>query len=355
MIVKYCRGNEIIPVGQLVLENRKILFEYYPSFIELGIELSPFKLKLQPGVITCEDPVFEGLFGLFNDSLPDGWGRLLLDRHLIKQGINPGALTPLDRLSYVGANGMGALFYESETAHYEASQIKDLDVIANECQQIQADGGDEFIDELLALNGSSAGARPKILVDLPDGKWIIKFSSAIDPKDNGAIEYAYHLMAMVAGLDVPEARLFKSKYFGVMRFDRQKDKYLHMQTISGLLHIDHRIPSLDYQTIIQITALLTKDLRESEKQFRNAVFNVLSHNRDDHAKNFSFLMNENGVWKVSPAYDLVFSSGLGGEHHTTIMGEGKSPSLQHLLQLAEASSIPQQTALEIRAIVKSCV
>lgn len=128
--------------------------------------------------------------------------------------------------------------------------------------------------------------------------WIIKFRASIDPKDIGPIEYAYHLMAKEAHLDVPEARLFPAKngpgYFGLKIFDREDGKRLHMHTISGLLHADHRIPNLDYETIIKASLWLTKDIREGEKQFRTAVFNALTHNRDDHAKNFSFLMNETG-------------------------------------------------------------
>ena len=158
--------------------------------------------------------------------------------------------------------------------------------------------------------------------------WIVKFRSSADPKDIGPIEYAYHLMAKEAGLIVPEAKLFKSKtcrgYFGVKRFDRTEHRFIHTHTLSGLLHADHRIPSIDYETVMKATGILTKNIEECEKQFRNAAFNVFSHNRDDHAKNFSFLMDENGTWTVSPAYDLTFSTGPGGEHCTTIMGNGRN-------------------------------
>ncbi|MBP9729552.1 MAG: HipA domain-containing protein, partial [Gammaproteobacteria bacterium] len=184
-----------------------------------------------------------------------------------------------------------------------------------------------------------------------------KFRSFIDPKDIGPIEYAYHLMALDAKLEVPQAKLFPSKvcpgYFGVKRFDRVKGKRLHMHTISGLLHADHRFPSLDYEAIMKATLWLSKDSRACEKQFRAAVFNVLSHNRDDHAKNFSFLMDEKGTWQVSPAYDLTFSSGPSGEHCSTIMGEGKHPSITHLLKLAAVTSLKKQTALQIIEEVKA--
>ncbi|WP_256439942.1 type II toxin-antitoxin system HipA family toxin [Candidatus Rhabdochlamydia oedothoracis] len=170
------------------------------------------------------------------------------------------------------------------------------------------------------------------------------------------MEYAYHLMAKTAHLCVSEAKLFPSKkgpgYFGVKRFDRVDGRRVHMHTISGLVHADYRFPSLDYETIMKATLWLTKDSQEGEKQFRATVFNVLSHNRDDHSKNFSFLMDEKGVWRVSPAYDLTFSSGPSGEHCSMIMKEGKNPTLSHLLKLAEISNIKKQKALQIIDEVK---
>ena len=130
---------------------------------------------------------------------------------------------------------------------------------------------------------------------------------------------------------------------------------MHMHTIVGLLHADHRTPSLDYETIMKATLFLTRDARECEKLFRYSVFNVLSHNRDDHSKNFSYLMDENGTWTVSPAYDLTFSSGPGGEHATMIMGEGKTPKAEHLLKLAAVGGIKKPSALEIMNQVLSAV
>jgi serine/threonine-protein kinase HipA len=373
--VKYCRGDEIVPMGRLAINNRKIFFEYDAEFLETKLELSPFKLPLRSGVIACEDNVFEGLFGIFNDSLPDGWGRLLLDRKLTNVGISPTTITPLDRLCYAGRSGMGALMYEPEISDAKANpHLKDLDVIADECVHFQNNDDDKFIDDLFVMNGSSAGARPKILVSVSKDEkleitksdpetshdnWIIKFRSSTDPKDIGCIEYAYHLMAKAAGLDVPEAKLFKSKkcdgYFGVKRFDRQKSSFVHMHTISGLLHANHRVPTLDYEILLKATLHLTKDVRECEKQFRQMVFNIFSHNRDDHAKNFSFLMDKNGKWKVSPAYDLTFSSGPVGQHCTTILGEGKNPTTEHILKIAEMVSIKPKRSKEIVDEVKAAV
>ncbi len=375
LFVDYC-SSQPIAMGRLVSMNRRIAFEYTPEFLKLGFELSPFKLPLKPGVQFSTDRVFDGLFGVFNDSLPDGWGRLLLDRKLKNKGVFPSHLTPLDRLRYVGTHGMGALQYRPEFpfTSMEKKEIE-LDQLAQECTQFEEKEEEPFLDELIQLNGSSAGARPKILVSLdsktklirasdnhrnhthPD--WIVKFRSSVDPLDMGSIEYAYHLMATIAGVIVPEARLFKSKlcsgYFGVKRFDRNEKIFLHSHTLSGLLHANHRIPSLDYEAVMKATAILTKNIAEQKKQFRHIAFNVFAHNRDDHAKNFSFLMDENGILSVSPAYDLTFSAGPGGEHCTTVMGNGRSPGKADLLKLAAVSGIDTKDALDILSQVKEAV
>lgn len=345
-------------VGRLLLQNRQIFFEYDQAFLSTGLELSPLKLPLKPGVITSNDSTFGGLFGVFNDSLPDGWGRLLLDRKMHQIGYNPASLSALDRLCLVGGNGMGALSYHPESLISKESVSNDLDEIDYEIQQTMQES-ELYLDQLLILSGSSAGARPKIILPIAGEQWLIKFRSSFDPRDISSIEYAYHLMAKEAGLNLPEAKIFPSKkgpgFFGVKRFDIHHNQKLHMHSIAGLLHADHRDPSLDYTTIIKATSYLTRDSKECEVQFRNAVFNVLSHNRDDHSKNFSFLMDESGTWKVSPAYDLTFSSGPSGEHATTILGEGKNPTQHHLLELAKIADIDKTKALEIIEQVRNAV
>jgi serine/threonine-protein kinase HipA len=181
--------------------------------------------------------------------------------------------------------------------------------------------------------------------------WMIKFASNSDPKDIGAIEYAYSLMAREAGLEVPQAYLFPAKkgagYFGVARFDRQGEARWHLHTVSGLLHADHRLPSLDYEHIMRATLALTRNMQELEKILAIAAFNVLAHNRDDHAKNLSYLMDAKGQWTVAPAYDLTFSGGPGGEHSTTILGEGRNPGEEHLIRLAKKFDVPEKRSRQI--------
>ncbi len=346
-------------VGTLAIKDRKIYFEYDKEFLKTGIEISPYKLPLKEGLHVCNDDTFEGLWGVFNDSLPDGWGRLLMDRHLMRLGINQASLTPLDRLSYIGNYGMGALTYEPvrETEEIMLSDIV-LDDLAVSSQDILEGSSEELVDELLSLNASSAGARPKVMVQMSDDKkeiihgsqalkegfshWMIKFASSVDSQEIGAIEYAYSLMARVAGLDMPETTLLESKkgcYFACERFDRAGDKRVHMHSVAGLVHSDFRYPSLDYDDLMSLTLHLTKNVQEVEKVFRLACFNLFSHNRDDHAKNFSYLMDEKGEWSFSPVYDITFSNGPGGEHSMMYLGEGKHPTKEHLVKLGQKHSL----------------
>ena len=342
-------------VGTLAIRDKKTYFEYDKDFLKTNIEISPYKLPLKSGLHICKDNTFEGLWGVFNDSLPDGWGRLLMDRHLAKVGVNSMSLTPLDRLAYVGSHAMGALSYEPEI-EIDNPSIDSivLDELAKSSHDILEGSSESLLDELLVLNGSSAGARPKVLVQLSDDKkeiihakdvlkdgfshWMVKFASSLDSREIGAIEYAYSLMAKEAGLEMPKTALLegkKGRYFACERFDRVGDDRVHMHSAAGLTHSDFRYPSLDYDDMLSLTLHLTKNMQEVEKVFRLACFNLFTHNRDDHAKNFSFLMDEKGVWRFSPVYDVTFSSGPGGEHSTMYLGEGKNPTKEHLLALAK--------------------
>lgn len=342
-------------VGELVLSEQKIYFRYNTDFISLGLNLSPIKLPFKNGISTCKKEPFDGLFGVFNDSLPDGWGRLLLDRTLRSKGIYISKITPLDRLAFVGSGGMGALIYqpEFEVATKLSAQIE-LDVIAKEINQILQGNSSEIIEELFELGGSSGGARPKIFVaynpeneeiihgeeQLPDGfeNWIIKFPSSSDNSEIAKIEYAYHQMATKAGIVMSDCKLFEGKsgknYFGTKRFDRTGNMRIHAHTASGLMHDNFRASTLDYGHLMDCAFRLERHINAYKKVLRLAAFNVFSHNRDDHSKNFSFLMNSNGEWQLAPAYDLTFSYSSFGFHSTMIAGESQNPGKKHLLKLA---------------------
>lgn len=255
---------------------------------------------------------------------------------------------------------MGALTYEPDQSIVKtSSHFLQLTHLAEESHAVLNGASEKVIEELLALNGSSAGAHPKILVGVSKNKreiihgvddiksdyehWIVKFTSSTDLKDNGAIEYAYSLMARAGGINMPETYLFQAEngggYFGVKRFDRRGNDRMHVHSLSGLLHADHRLPSLDYEEILRATLILTKSMPEAQNFFRLAAFNVFTHNRDDHAKNFAYLMDRDGTWRTAPAYDLTFSSGPGGEHSTTVMGEGRNPNRKHLQRLGKKMNI----------------
>jgi len=351
-------------VGILAIKNRKIYFEYDKDFLKTGIELSPYKLPLKSGLFRCDDDTFDGLWGLFNDSLPDGWGRLLMDRHLMRLGVNPHSLSPLDRLAYVGSHAMGALSYEPEQEVENSIDEIVLDDLAESSAEILEGSSETLLDELLTLNGSSAGARPKVLVQISDDQkqiihgrqklqeefshWMVKFASSMDSREIGAIEYAYSLMAREAGLQMPKTALLegkKGRYFAIKRFDRVGDRRVHMHSVAGLTHSDFRFPTLDYDDLLALTLHLTKNMQEVEKVFRLACFNLFTHNRDDHAKNFSFVMDEKGVWNFSPVYDVTFSHGIEGGHSTLYLGEGKHPTSEHLLQLAKKHGIKKADAI----------
>lgn len=352
--------GDFIPVGRLALRDNEIYFEYSASFIEQGMELSPFRLPLRPGVQKFDRHLFDGLPGVFYDCLPDGWGRLLVDRALRSQSVDPRSISALDRLACVGQNGMGALTFLPEWNDQPADTGElSLDELSTQAEAVLTGDANDVLEGLIALNGSSAGARPKAVISVNKDKtvirhgtmphehgfeaWLVKFANTQDGPDAGAIEFVYAQMAENAGIEMTDVHLFPAKnaagYFATKRFDRIGPRRLHLHSACGLLHSDFRTPSLDYEDLITLTGSLTKDVREVEKMFRLAVFNVLAHNRDDHSKNFSFLMNASGEWKLAPAYDLTFSSGPGGEQSTMVMGEGKSPSEKHLRELGAASNI----------------
>ena len=342
-------------VGIIAYKNQKIYFEYDQEFLNSNLQLSPYKLPLKSGVHSCEDCTFDGLFGVFADSLPDGWGKLLLDRYLLKKGIKYSDINPLDRLSYIGSYGIGALSYRPYIGGIEQKTIQiNLDNLASKSIKILNNDTQQDLEKLLILGGSSAGARPKIMVQIDQhdnitygnqslqpgySHYIVKFLSHLDPQDMGKSEYLYSLAAKAAKIEMPNTKLLQGKYFAIERFDRVGDDRVHVHSVAGLTHSDFRYPTLDYDDLLSLTLHLTKNVREQIKMFRLATFNLFAHNRDDHAKNFSFLLDKDNNWKLAPAYDLTFSQGPSGEHSTTYLGEGKNPTEKHLLKLANKHNI----------------
>ena len=344
-------------VGTLVeTKNHLVAFEYSDEWIRSGFSISPASLPLQKGVFVPKkyDP-FDGLFGVFADSLPDGWGRLLVERLLLNNQMNPASVSALTRLAIVDHSGMGALEYRPSNEIKTEITGMTLDELSVECERMF---DSEHLDELFRLGGSSGGARPKVNYEIDGEEWIVKFPSSIDRKNIGREEYDYSVCAKKCQLPMSETRLLPSKfcegYFATRRFDRRSGQKIHMVSVSGLLETSHRIPNLDYNILMQLTLKITHSYEEIEKLFRWMSFNIFAHNRDDHSNNFSYIYQDED-WKLSPAYDLTYSNSIGGEHATTVNGNGSTPGMYDIMEVAKKVKMDekkaQRIADEIREIV----
>ena len=351
-------------VGTMALyQNRLAAFEYDSDWLIDGFSISPFSLPLEKKVFIPKIDPFEGLFGVFADSLPDGWGRLLVDRLMRKEGYNPYEIGSLERLAIVGASGMGALTYRPVIPINDDYDELSLDEIAKECKKVLTSETCDNLDYLFTKGGSSGGARPKILTKVDNEDWIIKFASSEDNEDMGKQEYDYALCARECGLEIEEVRLFPSEntkgYFGTRRFDRLGDGEagkVHMVSAAGILETSHRIPNLDYDILMKLTLQLTKSMEECEKLYRLMCFNVFAHNRDDHSKNFTYMYKETEKrWVLSPAYDLTYSNSIGGEHATTVNGNGKNPTMEDILAVAKKNGLNITKAKRTVADIQECV
>lgn len=312
------------PVGRLALTPEGLCaFEYDALYMRSGVSISPFALPLHPGLFVAKRRPFQGGFGVFADSLPDGWGNLILDRYLREKGIDPHKLTLLERLSLVGTTGRGALEYHPDKSVQADKEFPDFDHLAAEAQKIlttEYSGGS--LDTLYRYGGSPGGARPKVFVTIDGRQWLVKFKATTDADDIGKIEYEYSLLAKECGITMPETQLFESRYFGVERFDRTPEGKVHTVSAAGLLGADYREPSLDYGGLLKLCQVLTRNMEEVYALFRVMVFNIVIANRDDHAKNFSFQLTDK-QWHLSPAYDLLPGQGFNGFHTTTVGGKGE--------------------------------
>jgi len=369
-------ADDIQPVGKLAYRDRIAYLEYDDAFLKAGLNISPVYYQTNAGLQRPYQPdAFEGLHGVFNDSLPDGWGRLLVDRRARQLGIDPATLTPLDRLACVGSTGIGALCYAPSIEIWkDADNELDLDKLAADARLVLEGDIREVLATLGQAGGSPGGARPKALIalndaghavhgakDAPEGydHFLVKFPGPGDPEDIAAIEMTYAMMATEAGVKMPETRLLGGGngrfYFAARRFDRDGTRRVHVHSASGLLYSDIRIPALDYKDLILLTRTVTRDQRECKAMFALAVFNVLAHNRDDHARQFSFMMERDGSWRLSPAYDLTWSSGPAGEHSSSVLGHGKNITRAHLIELGRKADMKEPDAAQVIERVEDAV
>lgn len=361
LLVRYRGWSEDWPLGQLADDGRDILFEYSEQALRRGLELSPLTLPLRPQAYGDFPRHLFRLPGLIADSLPDGWGLLLMDRYFRKLGLDPAAISPLDRLALVGERGMGALTFAPATPLEFPEKPPTLLGLASEVEEVIEGNDGEVLKHLLLLGGSPHGARPKALVGYcstkktvstqPQGDhlpYLIKFPAEREHKEVCAIEQAYGETARACGIDVPPTRYFEldrtHSAFGIERFDIEDGLRVPTHTLAGALHADFRVPAVDYISLLRATRALTNDEREVAKAYQRAVFNILFNNRDDHSRNLAFRLGRDRRWCLAPAYDLTFSLGPGGEHQMDVCGEARRIRSGHLRELAAKGGIRAKVA-----------
>jgi len=344
-------------VGYLAeIEKGRIAFQYDDEWVSKGFSISPFSLPLSHQVYISKSGHFGGLFGVFGDSLPDGWGELLVRRMLARRGVSFEATSPLFRLALIGWNGLGALAYEPTKSLLKRDDLVDLDELARKVKRmLDATYRDIDLDHLYHVGGSSGGARPKAHVRMNDSDWIVKFPATIDPIDIGKSEYETNLLAQKSGIDVSSFSLFPAKtnsgYFGTRRFDRIRDRRVHMISLSGILETTHRIPNLDYMHLFQVIQKISVDQNDLYEAYRRMCFNVLFENKDDHGKNHAFLYDEGACgYRLSPAFDLTRTPKK-AEHEMTVAGEGK-PTESDLIRMISEMKLSKKRCMQILHEVK---
>ncbi len=350
-------------VGELAQNKQGVYFQYYTSYLEQFSNLSPFNLNFDPTLQLAPKKPHNRLHGAFSDSLPDGWGLMLMDRIFKQAEILPAQVTAMDRLSFVGDRAMGALSYLPVSSLHTQDDFQHL-TIAELGLQAQAifDGQTTDVLQALVNVGSSGGARPKAQLYLKgsDDNYcstkaskgceahLVKFTSAqlALGHEEGICEASYLSMAKLAGIKVPEWKLLDApkssgarKWLALKRFDTVLNKNetegrFHLHSACGLFDADYKMPSLDYEELIKASSLLCKSPAAGQKMFRRMIFNLFSLNQDDHSKNWAFLQNDHGEWDLAPFYDITFSPSPYNEHATAFSGFGKAPSLNAIQKLA---------------------
>ena len=328
--------GEVVGVISLTPDDKRLAFEYDPHWIADGFSISPLELPLKTGLFLAKPTPLYGNFGIFEDSLPDGYGRYLLHKALLREGIDDRNLSVIERLSIVGSNGMGALTYEPETIIGKEKEVIDFDMLQQKALEVLKEQQDNDAGLLLYNSGNSGGCRPKAIFTDAEGHWLVKFRHTYDPKDMGLQEYHFNEVARRCGIDVPDFNLVNGKYFATRRFDLTNEgERIHTATAGGLLCLSLSEPVLDYGNLLALTGYLTQKSTYVEEMYRRMVFNYLTDNKDDHCKNFSFLVRQDSKgrfsWHLAPAYDLTHcAEGYNGQHATSVNFTGY-PTLQDFI------------------------
>lgn len=347
-----------------------IMFEYSQAAMEKGLELSLLSLPLKGPRLRRDFPAHQlGLPGPVYDSLPDGWGMLLMDRLFRQRGLNPARISPLERLTYIGENAMGAMsFVPVQPEALTATQDIPLSQLASEVQEVLDGEGGEFLSRLLQMGGSPQGARPKALLyrDNATGRfttasteglepWLIKFPARHEHPEVCAIEMVYAHCLRQCGIDTSDSEHFElpggQSAFATRRFDRDQGMRVPMQSLAAFTGASYQVAgALDYINFLRATRLCTNDVRETARAFERVVFNVIFNNRDDHPKNFAYRMSSTGTWQLAPAFDVTYCDGPGGYHQMDVMGEALDIGREHLLALGIQEA--ELTEPEISQIVE---
>lgn len=388
-------------IGYLHQEDNGIIgFQYDEDFLKSGIEVSPIKMPLSQRTYSfpaLPEHTFHGLPGMVADSLPDKFGNIVINRYLESQGRTADSLSVLEKLCYTGKRGMGALEYEPAQEFVSINETVDLDAltklaseILSEKENILIQKNDDLIAQLMECSSSVGGARAKTLIawnpetnDVRSGQinagsgyeyWLLKFDNIRNNKDKDSVpddgeytkvEYAYYLMALNAGIEMSECRLYEennSAHFMTKRFDRkgEKGEKLHMQSLCAMAHMDFNSPRIySYEEAFSVMRKLKLPYSDSLQLFRRMVFNEYAKNYDDHTKNISFLMNKRGEWSLTPAYDVTFSyrkdSIWVSAHQMLINGKSDDITKEDLLKVAETVGIKKSDAIKSIERVLSAV
>jgi serine/threonine-protein kinase HipA len=374
-------------VGAVVWDRDKDLgrFEFDRGFAGQGLNLAPIMMSAgsNRGLVhefpALSRETFHGLPGMLADCLPDKYGNRLIDAWLARQGRDPGTFSPVERLCYTGARGMGALEFQpakreglNQSAEVDVGELVALaKEVLDHRNSLRADLSDEdsALIDILRVGTSAGGARAKAILSIHEksgmvrsgqvkapkgyGYWILKFDGVADEQlgptqGYGRIEYAYYTMASECGIEMTECRLYKEggrAHFITRRFDRTAEgEKTHMQSLTGIAHYDFNMAgAYGYEQAFQIMRRLRLPYHDAEQQFRRMVFNVLARNQDDHPKNIGFLMNRNGKWRLSPAYDVIYSHNPEGswtnKHQMTINGKRDGFTREDILGVAKAMNI----------------
>lgn len=350
--IKVLFRDESVGTLQMDPTTGVCVFEYDKSWLANGFSLSPIELPLQNGLFYADKEKLGGSFAVFEDSLPDGYGLYLLDRMLRKQESSLSELTPLQRLSIIGTAGMGALSYipmmPGINPQKEQEDASQMDFLQEEALKVLSEKGVGDESYLYYNSANSGGARPKTVMRSQDGShWLVKFRHVYDPEDIGKTELLYMKTARACGITVPRIGLVKDRYFAIERFDFSPDgNKRHVVTAAALLKTDFRHQDVDYTNLLALTGYLTQDPVQVEEMFRRMVMNLVAINKDDHAKNFSFICDD-GKWSLAPAYDITYSpQGSNGEHATSLYFNG-NPGLDLVLKAGIGIRIPETRCLEI--------